>query len=122
MGAHADVSDQSVRINHACQRDAGVASAVARPRAGLLVDAVDRNDLLNTERGWVAYTYRGKMIVPHGKPTGLCATAKEAVTLANKHAQKTFPKLTAKGKWSRYCLTGGEQYREHKASRNGACG
>jgi hypothetical protein len=79
---------------------------------GYWVDAVDWNDLLNTERGWVAYTYRGKMIVPHGKPSGLCATHEEAVTLANNHAQKIFPKLTAKGKWSRYRLTGGEQYRE----------
>ncbi len=79
---------------------------------GYWVDVVDWDDLLNTEQGWMAFTHRGKTIVPHGKPSGLCATAEEAVTLANNHAQKVFPKLTAKGKWSRYRLTGGEQYRE----------
>ena len=79
---------------------------------GYWVDAVDWDDMLNTERGWVAYTCRGKMIVPFGKPSGLCATHEEAVTLANNHAKKIFPKLTAKGKWSSYRLTGGAQYRE----------
>ena len=79
---------------------------------GYWVDVVDWGDLLGPEQGWMAFTYRGKPIVPHGKPSGLCATAKEAATLANNHAQKVFPKLTAKGKWSRYRLTGGEQYRE----------
>ena len=79
---------------------------------GYWVDVVDWGDLLGPEQGWMAFTYRGKPVVPHGKPSGLCATAKEAATLANNHAQKIFPKLTAKGKWSRYRLTGGEQYRE----------
>ncbi len=79
---------------------------------GYWVDVVDWGDLLGPEQGWMAFTYRGKPVVPHGKPSGLCATAKEAVTLANNHAQKVFPKLTAKGKWSSYRLTGGEQYRE----------
>ncbi len=79
---------------------------------GYWIDVVDWGDLLGPEQGWMAFTYRGKAVVPHGKLSGLCATAKEAVMLANNHAQKVFPKLTAKGKWSRYRLTGGEQYRE----------
>ncbi len=32
--------------------------------------------------------------------------------LANNHAHKLFPKLTAKGQWAAYRLTGGEHYRE----------
>jgi len=79
---------------------------------GYWVDVVDWGDLLGPEQGWMAFTYRGMPVVPHGNPSGLCATATEAATLANNHAQKVFPKLTAKGKWSRYRLTGGEQYRE----------
>jgi len=79
---------------------------------GYWVDVVDWGDLLGPEQGWMAFTYRGIPVVPHGNPSGLCATATEAATLANNHAQKVFPKLTAKGKWSRYRLTGGEQYRE----------
>ncbi len=79
---------------------------------GYWIDVVDWGDLLGPEQGWMAFTYRGEAVVPHGKLSGLCATAKEAVMLANNHAQKVFPKLTAKGKWSRYRLTGGEQYRE----------
>ncbi len=79
---------------------------------GYWVDVVDWGDLLGPEQGWMAFTYRGKPIVPHDKPSGLCATHEEAAMLANNHAQNVFPKLTAKGKWSRYRLTGGEHYRE----------
>jgi len=79
---------------------------------GYWVDVVDWGDLFGPEQGWMAFTYRGKPVVPHGKPSGLCATHEEAMTLANNHAQKVFPMLTAKGKWSYYRLTGGEQYRE----------
>ena len=82
------------------------------PVLGYWVDVVDWGDLLGPEQGWMAFTYRGKPIVPHDKPSALCATHEEAVAQANIHAQKVFPKLTAKGKWSRYRLTGGEQYRE----------
>lgn len=79
---------------------------------GYWVDAFDWDDLLDTGRRWMAFTHRGEPVVPHGKPSGLCANYEEAVKLANNHAQKIFPKLSAKGKWSHFRLTGGEQYRE----------
>ena len=60
----------------------------------------------------MAFTHRGQPIVSHDKPSGLHNTHEEAQSLANSHAQKVFPKLTAKGRWSHLRLTGGEQYRE----------
>lgn len=79
---------------------------------GYWVDALDWDDLLDTGRGWIAFTHRGEPVVPYGKTSGLCASYEEAVKQANHHAQNIFPKLTAKGKWSNYRLTGGEEYRE----------
>lgn len=79
---------------------------------GYWVDTVVWDDLLGHVQRWMAFTHRGQPIVSHDNTSGLCATPEEAWTLANIHARKAFPKLTAKGRWSRYRLTGGEQYRE----------
>lgn len=79
---------------------------------GYWVDTVTWDDLLGPTQKWMAFTHRGQPIVSIEKPSGLCDTHTEALALANQHAAKSFPKLTAVGKWSQYRLTGGEQYRE----------
>ena len=79
---------------------------------GYWVDTVTWDDLLGKQRKWMAFTYRGQPIILHDNPSGLCDTQEEAWALANNHAQKVFPKLTAVGRWSQLRLTGGEQYRE----------
>lgn len=79
---------------------------------GYWVDVVEWADLLSWQQGWMAFTHRGQPIVTHRKPSGLCATHAQAQALANSHAEKVFPKLTAKGHWSRLRQTGGKKYRE----------
>lgn len=79
---------------------------------GYWIDTVIWDDLLGHVQRWMAFTHRGQPTVSHDNPSGLCATPEEAAALAHIHARKAFPKLTAKGRWSEYRLTGGEQYRE----------
>jgi len=79
---------------------------------GYWVDVVEWADLLGPQQGWMAFTHRGQPIVFRRKSSGLCATHAEAQALARGHAEQVFPKLTAKGLWSEFRLTGGEQYRE----------
>lgn len=79
---------------------------------GYWVDAVEWSDLLGKQRNWMAFTHRGQALVSKRHPSGLCSTIHEAQALANDDAKKVLPKLTARGKWTRYRLTGGDQYRE----------
>lgn len=79
---------------------------------GYWVDVAEWRDLLGPQQGWMAFTYRGQPIVSRRRPSGLCPTHGEAWALASSHAEQVFPKLTAKGRWSRLRLTGGEHYRE----------
>jgi len=79
---------------------------------GYWVDVVEWDDLLGSQQGWMAFTHRGQPIVSREKSTGLCQIHTEAWALARSHAEQVYPKLTAKGRWSRFRLTGGEQYRE----------
>ncbi len=82
------------------------------PVLGYWVDVLEWNDLLGSQKGWMAFTHRGEAIVSYDKPFGLCATHEDAWAMANEHAHRAFPKLTIKGLWKRYRLSGGEKYRE----------
>ena len=79
---------------------------------GYWVDKVVWDDLLGHQNGWMAFTHRGQPVVANGSSAGLCATPEEAWHLANIDAKRVFPKITAKGRWSDFRLTGGKQYRE----------
>jgi hypothetical protein len=79
---------------------------------GYWIDVIDWNDLLGYQHGWMAFTNRGQPITSKDKPFGLCHTKTEAMELADNHAGQFFPNMTARGQWSQYRLTGGEQYRE----------
>lgn len=68
--------------------------------------------MLGPQRGWIAFTHGGEPIVSGDSPSGLCGNLERAVELANAHAKAVFPKLTARGQWTRYRLTGGDEYRE----------
>lgn len=79
---------------------------------GYWVDVVRWDDLLGQDHKWMAFTHRGQPVIAPDKPSGLCDSPEEAMALANDHARKVFPKISSKGRWSGYRLTGGEHYRE----------
>ncbi len=79
---------------------------------GYWVDVLNWNDLFGHQRGWMAFTHRGRPITSSSEPLGLCKSKESACGLADAHAKHLIPKLTTKGLWTKYRLTGGEQYRE----------
>lgn len=90
---------------------------VSRPQwqdrvLGYWIDVVEWDDLLGPVRTWMAFTHCGEAVVSSSNPSGLCTTLDEARELANRHAEKVFPKMSTQGDWSDYRLTGGVEYRE----------
>lgn len=82
------------------------------PVLGYWVDMVEWDDLFGTERRWMAFTHRGTPLVTTDRPTGLYDAPEEAKKRANQDAGKVLPRLSSKGNWASYRLTGGESYRE----------
>lgn len=84
-----------------------------RDRAlGYWIDLVEWDDLLGPVRTWMAFTHRGEAVISESNPSGLCHSIDDAREMANRHAEKRYPKLSAQGNWSEYRLTGGADYRE----------
>ena len=82
------------------------------PVLGYWIDRVEWDDLLGPARGWMAFTHRGAPVVGPDRPSGLYDSPEEAKACANAHAATVLPKLTAKGNWAEYRLSGGHSYRE----------
>lgn len=82
------------------------------PVLGYWIDKVEWDDLLGPTRGWMAFNHRGNTLVTAKKPTGLFDSPEDAKAAANSDAGKVLPRLSAKGNWAQYRLTGGENYRE----------
>ncbi len=117
VGSHLTFSKVSANVTIKRIKPKLKAGLVTHPQwrdrvLGYWVDVVNWDDLLGQQRGWMAFTHRGQPIVSDSKPTGLCTTYREAWSLANDHAREVYPKLTTKGRWSHFRLTGGEQYHE----------
>ena len=79
---------------------------------GYWIDVLDWDDLLGPQRGWIALTHRGEPITSSNHPSGLCQVAEDAMKLADNHASSVMPRMSTRGKWPQYRLTGGENYRE----------
>ena len=82
------------------------------PVMGYWIDQIEWEDLFRSEPGWRALTARGEVVTSNQNPTGICLSSDEAMNLASAHANAIIPKLTARGRWSRYSVSGGENYRE----------
>ncbi|MCH8529598.1 MAG: hypothetical protein LAT80_14785 [Balneolaceae bacterium] len=82
------------------------------PVMGYWIDRIDWDDLLGTKHCWMAFNHRGKSVTSKNNPTGLYGTPEEARYEANRDAGKLLPRLSSKGDWASYRLTGGENYRE----------
>ena len=79
---------------------------------GYWIDRVEWSDLLGSSRAWVVLTHRGEPVTGPEAPAGVCPSLASAKKLAAQHARTSFPKMSTKGHWSTYRLTGGENYRE----------
>lgn len=79
---------------------------------GYWIDVLDWDDLLGPQRGWIAFTHRGKPIITANQPSGLCQTPEDAMELADADASIIMPRMSTRGKWPQHRLTGGENYRE----------
>jgi hypothetical protein len=82
------------------------------PVLGYWIDMVEWDDLFGTERRWMAFNHRGIPLVTTDRPTGIYDAPEDAKSRANQDAGKVLPRLSSKGNWARYRLTGGENYRE----------
>lgn len=60
---------------------------------GYWIDLVEWVDLLGQMRGWMVTTHRGEAVIAHNNPSGLCVSLEDAKRLANRHAEKLFPKI-----------------------------
>ena len=82
------------------------------PVMGYWIDSIEWNDLLNDRTCWLVLNHEGTALTTKECPAGLFDSPDQAKEVANKHAQRVLPRLTAKGKWSDFRLTGGKNYRE----------
>src|SRR5690606_28653925 len=82
------------------------------PVMGYWVDEVEWDDLLGPAQGWMVFNHRGRPLVTVDQPSGLYNSVEEAKARANRDAAQVLPKLSTKGNWAQYRLTGGENYRE----------
>ena len=82
------------------------------PVLGYWIDMVEWDDLFGTERRWMAFNHRGIPLVTADRPTGIYDAPEDAKSRANQEAGRVLPRLSSKGNWARYRLTGGENYKE----------
>jgi hypothetical protein len=82
------------------------------PVLGYWIDEVKWDDLLGEATSWLAVTHDGYPILDNGQRLSFQSSVKDAALVASHHAQKSMPKISALGNWSKYALTGGKDYRE----------
>ena len=73
---------------------------------------VEWDDLLGPANGWMAFPHRGEPVTSPERPSGLFDSPEEAKAGTNAHAATVLPRLTAKGNWAEFRLSGGKGYRE----------
>ena len=82
------------------------------PVLGYWIDMIEWKDLIEFERHWAVFNHRGVPLSVTGRSSYLFDTPEDAKCKANDHAGKWLPRLSSKGNWADYRLTGGENYRE----------
>jgi hypothetical protein len=81
------------------------------PVLGYRLEKIIHQTLWGEEVVWQAVTHSGKLITKVPEDAAL-ESADDAEDLANRHAAERFPKQFAKGKYTTWSWTGGENYRE----------
>jgi hypothetical protein len=82
------------------------------PVLGYWIDRVEWDDLFGPAKSWMTFTHRGEPVISPERPSGLFDSPGEAKACANAHAATVLPKLTSKGNWAEFRLSGGQGYRE----------
>lgn len=80
------------------------------PVLGYQVDVVRWDDLLGKASCFVASSGRGQLLTSGN--TAFCRSVDEARQLAAADAARLLPKVSSMGRWSKWRLNGGEEYRE----------